>query len=186
MNKKFWIAIGLISILFLGCSDQSKEDLKQASNDTIDKAAEVTNKTTDKATEIVEKVKKDTKPVITEVIKTSKDAVDASKEVISQVTHKALEVKEDLKQKIHSATAPKIDAKALFTKCAGCHGVNADKKALSVSQVIRGWNKNKILEALHGYQRGTYGGAMKSIMQGQVASLNEDQLEALATYISSL
>lgn len=186
MNKKLWIVLGLSSLLFLGCSEQTKEEAKQVSNETIDKVAEVTQKTADKTTQVVEKVKEQTQPVIDKVVEKSKEAVESSKEVINKVTQSAVKAKENVEQKIHTATAPKVDGKALYTKCIACHGVNAEKKALNQSKVIQGWESAKILEALSGYKNGTYGGAMKSIMQGQVSNMSEEQLKLLAEYISTL
>ena len=74
----------------------------------------------------------------------------------------------------------------LFKKCASCHGVKAEKKALGKSAIIQGWEVDKIKEALTGYKDGSYGGAMKGLMKGQVASLSEDDIGALATYINTL
>lgn len=73
----------------------------------------------------------------------------------------------------------------LFKKCAGCHGMNAEKQALGKSQVIKGWKASKIVAALKGYKEGTYGGPMKAIMKGQVAALNDSDMQSLATYIES-
>lgn len=78
----------------------------------------------------------------------------------------------------------KTDGAALFKKCVGCHGLNAEKKALGKSKIIKGWGKNKIIEALKGYKDGSYGGVMKGVMKGQTASLNNEQIEMLAEYIS--
>jgi cytochrome c553 len=76
------------------------------------------------------------------------------------------------------------NGKALFGKCVGCHGANAEKKALGRSAVIKGWSVSKTTKALKGYKNGTYGGAMKGLMKGQVASLNDKQIKELAVYIS--
>jgi cytochrome c553 len=186
MKKKFLIVTALLSLLFIGCSDQTKEEAKEVSNNTIDKVAEVSEKTVDKTTEIVENVKKEAEPVIDKVVEKSKEAVESSKDMISKVTDSAVQVKDNIKQKIHTATAPSIDGKALYTKCVACHGKNAEKKALNTSKVIKGWQSKQIADALLGYKNGTYGGAMKSIMQGQVSKLNEDEIQALASYISTL
>jgi cytochrome c553 len=78
------------------------------------------------------------------------------------------------------------DGKALYAKCAGCHGVNAQNKALGKSKVIKGWKKSKIVKALKGYKKGTYGGAMKGIMKGQVATYSDKQISQVADYISKL
>ncbi len=80
-----------------------------------------------------------------------------------------------------------ISGHALFVqKCASCHGHNAERSALNNSQIIAGWDKERIMKALKGYQDGTYGSSMKGIMRGQTASLNAEQIKALADYISTL
>ena len=84
-----------------------------------------------------------------------------------------------------TASAPADPAK-LFAKCAGCHGQKAEKKALGQSRVIAGWDAKKIEDALNGYKAGTYGGAMKGVMQGQVAKLNEAKIKALKTIENTL
>ncbi|MFK5881093.1 MAG: c-type cytochrome [Sulfurospirillum sp.] len=87
-----------------------------------------------------------------------------------------------------SATKPKknsIDGVALFkSKCSSCHGVKAGKKALGKSEIIAKWDSKKILDALHGYKNGTFGGSMKAIMQGQAKGLSDDQISVLANIIS--
>ncbi len=67
--------------------------------------------------------------------------------------------------------------------CAGCHGANFEKKAMNVSKVVKDLTKEEIVTALKGYKAGTYGGAMKAIMKGQVAKLDDAAIEALAAEI---
>ncbi|MEN4045388.1 c-type cytochrome [Sulfurimonas sp. NWX367] len=78
------------------------------------------------------------------------------------------------------------DGAKLFTACSSCHGAHAEKKALGKSQIIKGWDKTKIITALKGYKDGTYGGAMKAVMKGQAAKLSDADIKALAEYISKL
>lgn len=86
---------------------------------------------------------------------------------------------------IGSLTSLAADGADIYNKCAGCHGVNAEKKALGKSQVIKGWEAAKVVSALKGYKDGTYGGAMKGLMKGQVAALSDADIEAVAKYIES-
>ena len=79
-----------------------------------------------------------------------------------------------------------IDGAKIFVKCSSCHGKNAEKKALGKSQIIKGWTEAKIVDALHGYKAGTYGGAMKAVMKGQAANLSDADINAVAKYISEL
>ena len=80
-----------------------------------------------------------------------------------------------------------VSGHALYVqKCASCHGHNAEKAALNNSKIIAGWDKERTVQALTGYQDGTYGGSMKGIMKGQTGSLSAEQIEALSDYISTL
>ena len=79
-----------------------------------------------------------------------------------------------------------LDGEALYKSCASCHGQKAEKEALGKSQVIAGWDKEKTIQALNGYKAGTYGGVMKNIMKGQVATKTDAEIDALATFISKL
>jgi cytochrome c553 len=74
----------------------------------------------------------------------------------------------------------------LYKSCAGCHGINGEKKALGKSEIITGWEKEKTIKALNGYKDGTYGKAMKGVMKGQVTRLDDAKIEALASYIETL
>ncbi len=78
------------------------------------------------------------------------------------------------------------DGAELYKKCAGCHGANGEKKALGKSKVITGMPAAETEAALKGYKDGSFGGAMKGLMKGQVASLSDDDIKALATYIEGL
>jgi len=52
--------------------------------------------------------------------------------------------------------------------CAGCHGQHFEKVAMGKSKVVKDMSEADILVALKGYKDGTYGGAMKGLMAGQV------------------
>lgn len=75
---------------------------------------------------------------------------------------------------------------ALYKSCIGCHGVNGEKQALGKSAAITGWEVDKTIAALKGYKDGSYGGAMKGVMKGQVARLDDAKIKALAEHIASL
>jgi len=67
--------------------------------------------------------------------------------------------------------------------CAGCHGQSFEKKAMGKSKVVKDMSKEDIVKALKGYKDGSYGGAMKGIMKGQVASLSDADMSAIADSI---
>jgi cytochrome c-type protein NapB len=67
--------------------------------------------------------------------------------------------------------------------CAGCHGADFSKKALGKSKVVKDMSKEEIIAALKGYKDGSYGGAMKGMMAGQVKNLDDAAIEAIAAEI---
>jgi len=77
-----------------------------------------------------------------------------------------------------------MDGAVLYKKCAGCHGANGEKKALGKSAIIKGWAVDQTVAALKGYKAGTYGGAMKGVMKGQVSTMSDEQMNAIATYLA--
>jgi cytochrome c len=74
----------------------------------------------------------------------------------------------------------------LFQACAACHGNHAEKSALNQSAIIGEWDSDRIAAAIVGYQKGTYGRTMKTLMQNQVKGLSRVQVQALSEYIANL
>jgi len=72
---------------------------------------------------------------------------------------------------------------ANIAACTGCHGKNFEKKALGKSKIVKDMSKEDIVKALKGYKAGTYGGAMKATMAGQVKALSDADMEAIANQI---
>ncbi len=77
------------------------------------------------------------------------------------------------------------DGAALYKKCASCHGNTGEKRALNKSKVINEMSKEELVAALKGYKDGTYGGPMKALMKGQVASYDDAQIEAVSEFIAA-
>ena len=73
--------------------------------------------------------------------------------------------------------------------CKGCHGKNFEKEAMGVSKDVSKMTKEEIIAALKGYKDGTYkggkdgSGSMATIMRGQVATLDDAAIEAMADEI---
>ncbi|MCH9741253.1 MAG: hypothetical protein K0U38_10530 [Epsilonproteobacteria bacterium] len=80
------------------------------------------------------------------------------------------------------AAAPAA-ASVNLTACAACHGTQFEKVAMGVSKVVKDMSKEEIVASLKGYKDGTYGGAMKALMAGQVASFDDAMIEAAAAEI---
>ena len=73
-----------------------------------------------------------------------------------------------------------------YAKCVACHGANGEKVALGKSKIIKDMTKEDFVASLKGYQDGTYGGPMKTIMASQVKNLDDKKIEELADYIQKV
>ena len=152
----------VVALVLIGCGDNNST--KQAAKSTTPQKASA-----------VEKVAVVTKKVVP---KEKKVIVREEKVTPKEITKPAV--------KSPKTVATAVDASKLFKVCSSCHGAKAEKKALGKSQVIAGWKSAKIVNALKGYKDGSYGGAMKAVMQSQAAKLNDADINALAAYISKL
>lgn len=81
------------------------------------------------------------------------------------------------------ASIASADGAALYKKCATCHGAHGEKAALGKSKVIDKMSKADIVTSLNGYKDGSYGGAMKGLMKGQVMKLSENDIKEIAELI---
>ncbi len=191
MNRIIVLSVATVAILtFSGCDkgDKAAETTKQATT-------EVAAATKDAATKTVAAAK-ETATKATEAVKESaKKAVDATKEAANDVAQKAKEtatkateaVKETA-DKAKAAVAGTNDKGAqLFAKCKGCHGADGKTKALGKSAVIAGQSADDLVKKLTEYKAGTRNVAgMGTLMKGQVGNMSDEDIKALANYISNL
>lgn len=189
------------------------ETKETVSNEVKETSTAVEEKVKEVSTSVIETTTQVTEKVAEEIKENSKDVIEPTKEVVEQ---KVEEVKKDVKDEVSSATqtvtekveettdaakeviseaaleeTPEIvvegpNGEALYKTCASCHGQKAEKEALGKSQVIAGWDKERIVKAMNGYKDGSYGGVMKNIMKPQVENKTDAEIEALATFISNL
>ncbi|HID82917.1 MAG TPA: c-type cytochrome [Chromatiales bacterium] len=110
------------------------------------------------------------------VVESGEKAVEKVKEVVAPKTEAPVAEK----------TAGGVDGKTVYSACAGCHGADGKTKALSVSPIIAGQSKDDLVMKIKGYKDGSYGGAMKTTMAPLVTNLTDDQIAAVAEYISGL
>lgn len=86
-----------------------------------------------------------------------------------------------------ASTMLMADGAAAYAKCAGCHGANGEKSALNKSAIIKGQDAAKTVEQLNGYKAGTLNQhGMGALMKGQVASLSDEDIKAVAEYIAAM
>lgn len=109
---------------------------------------------------------------------------ETNKELSDRLAQTAQEGAEKLEETLKETsaaldTAP-VPAKA--TLCASCHGTKGEKAALGRSAIMSEMSVAQIQEALLGYQKGTFGGAMKAMMETQVKGMSAEEIEALARF----
>ena len=81
-----------------------------------------------------------------------------------------------------------VDAKALYAKCAVCHGAKGEKVAPGIegNVLISKLSKESIISDLKGYRAKTLKkGKSSAIMYLQSANLSDADIESLGEYISS-
>lgn len=115
--------------------------------------------------------------------------IDHKIEVIQEAKQNVAAVNATV-EKVNIETSQKaetLSGSTLYSsKCASCHGSNAEKSALNASAPIAGWSSQKTQDALNGYKTGAYGGKMKAIMQGQSKPLSDEEIRLIAEYIAVL
>ena len=67
--------------------------------------------------------------------------------------------------------------------CKGCHGQQWEKVAMGKAKVVKDMSTTQIIKALKGYKNGSYGGAMKGLMNAQVKNLSISDIEEMAANI---
>lgn len=84
---------------------------------------------------------------------------------------------------IKSELELKNSGKNLFKKCAACHGMNGERKALGKSKIIKNFTEKEFITALNGYKDGSYGGVMKGLMKGQIDKYSEEDFISIAKFL---
>ena len=162
VNSKLLLGMAIVSIIYTGCNEKEANSVTEEKLDV--KVEKVEPKPVAKTEPIVEKAE------------TPAPLIEKAKEIITPAP---------LIEKVQKiVTTP--DVSAIYKKCAGCHGLNGEKKALNKSEIIKNWDASKIESALKGYKDGTYGGTMKGLMKSQVSSLSDKEISELAQYITTL
>jgi len=199
MRKITILSIVTASLLLIGCgqgnsesakAEQPKqEEVKKAQESVADKAQKAVESVKETASEVANKTAETAKEVTKQVTEKASQAVDTAKETVNKVVEKAKETADSAKKAVESATksADSSTPPAAYAKCAGCHGKDGKMKALGKSEVIAGQSKEDLINKIKEYKAGTRNVAgMGALMKGQVNSLSDADIEAIATYLAGL
>jgi cytochrome c553 len=186
IRKKFLMALSVSALLLGGCIDSStgaaaKADMESGDAHKTEAKHKVEKKAEAPAPKAEEKkVEKAEAPAPKAEESKPAEEAPAPKVEESKPAEEAPAPKAEESKPTEEASAPKASADVNTAACAGCHGANFEKKAMGVSKIVKDLKKEEIIEALKGYKDGSYGGSMKALMKGQVASLDDAKIEAIA------
>ncbi len=210
MKKLTVLSIMAASFLLVGCGDaatgaeakaatehktessaKTHEETKSAATETKEAATTAVEKTTEavaqKATEAKEAATKAIEKTTEAVAQKATEAVESVKEKASSAVDSAKAAATSVASAVTDATKSGPDGKAIFAKCAGCHGADGKTSAMGKSAIIAGQSAADLEKKIAGYKAGTRNAhGMGMLMKGQVASLSDSDIKAVATYISGL
>ena len=183
MKKFTLISVIAVSILLVGCGDDSKKAAAEATSKAVESTKEAAGTVAEAAKKAADITVEKAKEAEVAAEEAAKEAVTATKEAVATATKVA-------KETINETVVDKVSntkGKEIYAKCSGCHGLDGMTKALGKSPTIAGGDKNDILAKLQEYKAGTRNAnGMGTLMKGQVSSIDEAGLIAVAEYISTL
>jgi len=186
MKKIITLSLVAATLLFTGCGEDSKKTATEATTKAVESTKEATNSAVAATKEAADKAVEAAKEATAKAVEATKEAAETAKEA-------AVKAVDSAEKAVSTAVAGAVDTvlatagKEAYSKCAGCHGVDGKTKALGKSPVIAGIAKDELITMINGYKAGTRDEAgMGALMKGQVASMDDDTIMAVATYISTL
>jgi len=209
MNKLVILSVATVAVLtFSGCGNSSKDEgtkntVSTATEKAVDATKEVAAKTTEAVKETATKAADVAKETADKAVDATKEAATKTTEAVKESASKAADAAKETATKAVEATKEAAGAvankakeavaggnekgKAAFAKCVSCHGADGKTKALGKSEVIAGQAAADLEKKINEYKAGTRNVAgMGTLMKGQVASLSDEDVKAIAEYISSL
>lgn len=87
-----------------------------------------------------------------------------------------------------SSTAFAADGKALYTAkgCTACHGADAKSPIMPAYPKLAGQGKEYIMQQMKDIKSGARNNGQTAAMKGIMAGVSEDEITALAEYLSGL
>ena len=183
MGKITMLSIVAAAVLFTGCGEKAKDSATDAAAKAVESTKEAASHAVDATKEAADKAVEAAKETTAKAVEATKDAadkaVDSAKEGVAAAAATATAAVAD--------TATNVAGAAAYAKCAGCHGADGKTKALGKSPEIAGQSKEELVTKLKGYKAGTINvSGMGNLMKGQVATMDDAAIEAVATYISTM
>ena len=186
MTRITMLSLVAATMLFTGCGEKSKESATDVESKAVINTVDDTKSMTDRAIEAAKEAEVSIEKAADKAMEATKEAAEATKEA-------AVKAMDNAEIAVGTAVASAVDSiidsagKEAYAKCAGCHGADGKTKALGKSPVIAGQSKEALVSQLKEYKAGTRNVAgMGMLMKGQVASMDDATIKAVATYISKM
>jgi cytochrome c553 len=188
MKKITVLSLVAATVLFTACGEKTTDAANTAADavtTTVDATA--TAATTTKATtDAAEATKKAAADAAAKVAATAAAAKAATEKKAADAAA-ALKERAAATTEAVTGTTENVAGKAVYAKCAGCHGADGKTKALGKSAVVAGQATAALVASLQEYKAGTKNvSGMGMLMKGQVASMDEATMTAVSEYMSGL
>ena len=201
MKKITTIVLVVASIFFTACEEKSDKAVEEtpvsvpevvqeenvstleAAKKTLQEAAEATKV---KAAQLAEDAKIEAEKLATVAAEKTAALKVSAENSLAEASSELKEQAEKVSVAASDAMAT-ISAPSAYAKCKGCHGAEGKTVALGKSAVIAGQEKATLIASMHAYKAGTRNvSGMGGIMKGQMASVSDEDIEAIAAYLSSI
>lgn len=183
MKQTLLFSLAMVTLLIAGCGNEDKKSTSEAREQKIHRAQEVPLEV---KTSVLDRVNKSTSRA-EKMAEEAKKEVDKAALVVKKEAIKTTQTVKQVLAKDIVGQAGGNTGKVLYAKCSGCHGLDGKSKALGKSAVIAGQSADELIEKLNAYKAGKRNVAgMGTLMKGQVVSLSESDILAVAQYISGL
>jgi len=198
MKNLTLLSLVAATLLFTACGEKTKEAASDAANKVTEAVKADATSAVDATKKAAANAAEAAKAKAAELAASAKDeadkmaaaAAEKAAAVSAAAAAKATEAADALKERAAAATAAvsaTLTAPAAYAKCKGCHGADGKTKALGKSAVLAGQDKAALVTAINEYKAGTRNVAgMGMLMKGQVASMSDADIEAVADYLSQL
>lgn len=210
MKKLVVLSLAAAAVLFTGCGQETKkaageaatavkktaevavEETKEATTEAATSAKETMDEAVEATTEVAAPVVEAAQEKVEEVTEAVKEAVSTEEANASDAASEESEAPatEETTEEASAPAEAAVDTeagKALYVKCAACHGPDGKMKALGKSAVIAGQSAADLEMKITEYKAGTRDVAgMGAMMKVQVSGLSDEDVKAVSAYISTL
>lgn len=185
MKRTTFFSLVAATLLFTACGEETKKASAEATASVTEAVKEDSAKAVEAAKSEASEAVEKTQATSEEIASAAAEKAEAAKTAVaSEVEETAAAVEEKAEEVVAGATPA---APAAYGKCVSCHGPDGKTKALGKSAVIAGQDKAALVTSMKEYQAGTKNVAgMGMLMKGQVATMSDEDIEAVAEYLSAI